>query len=63
DTVDIVERHDLRQRPSRIEPWPLAKHLWREGGRLRIRADRPKASKRDAASRPAEDPDLEEVTR
>lgn len=63
DTVDIVERHDLRQRPSRIDPWPLAKQLWREGGRLRIRADRPRGSKRDAASRPAEEPDLEEATR
>ncbi len=63
DTVDIVERHDLRQRPSRIDPWPLAKELWREGGRLRIRADRPRDSKRDAASRSAEEPDLEEAIR
>lgn len=63
DTVDIVERHDLRQRPSRIEPWPLARQLWRDGGRLRIRASRPKAAKGDTASGQAETPDLEEVTR
>lgn len=62
ETVEVVERHDLRQRPSRIEPWPLAKQLWREGGRLRIRASRPPESKRGAA-KPTEHPDLEEATR
>ncbi len=63
DTVDIVERHDLRQRPSRIDPWLLAKQLWREGGRLHIRAARAPEPKRGAAPRPAEDPDLEEASR
>ncbi len=29
ETLPVVERADLRQRPSRIEPWPMAKELWR----------------------------------
>jgi hypothetical protein len=62
DTVDVLERHDLRQRPSRIEPWPLARELWREGGRLRIRGTRPTDSRAGAASR-AEDPDMEEASK
>lgn len=62
DTVDVLERHDLRQRPSRIEPWPLARELWREGGRLRIRSTRPTDSRAGAASR-AEDPDMEEASK
>ncbi|HXW96129.1 MAG TPA: glycosyltransferase family 2 protein [Gemmatimonadales bacterium] len=62
DTVDIVERLDLHQRPSRIDPWPLAQALWREGGRLRIRGDRPVDPRRQAG-RGAEDQELEEATR
>ena len=38
ETVDAVERHDLRQRPSRIEPWEAAAGLWRNSRRIRIRA-------------------------
>jgi glycosyltransferase involved in cell wall biosynthesis len=60
DTVDVVERHDLRQRPSRIDPWPLAKQLWRVGGKLRIRSARPDS--RPGGAR-AEDPELEETAR
>lgn len=62
DTVDIVERLDLHQRPSRIEPWPLAKSLWRIGGRLRIRGERPSDSRKGVA-RGADDQELEEVNR
>lgn len=62
DTVEIVERLDLHQRPSRIDPWPLAKALWREGGRLHIRADRTSEARKSAA-RGAEDQELEEATR
>jgi hypothetical protein len=29
DAVDTVERHDLRPRASRLEPWPAARALWR----------------------------------
>lgn len=60
ETVDVVERHDLRQRPSRIDPWPLAKQLWRAGGTLKIRGTRPGG--RNAGPK-AEDPELEETAR
>ncbi len=36
DTVDTIERHDLRQRPSRVQPWLAAKEIWRAGRRLRM---------------------------
>lgn len=62
DTVEVVERLDLHQRPSRIEPWPLAKSLWRDGGRLKIRGDRPSDTRKGPA-RGAEDPELEEASR
>ena len=61
ETVEVLERHDLRQRQSRIDPWPLARELWREGGRLRIRGAQPADSKPGAAGRAAEDPELEEA--
>ena len=28
ETVSVVERHDLRARPSRITPWSMARELW-----------------------------------
>ncbi|MEO8448166.1 MAG: glycosyltransferase family 2 protein [Gemmatimonadota bacterium] len=31
ETVEIVERHDLKQRPSRVDPWTMAKALWHAG--------------------------------
>jgi glycosyltransferase involved in cell wall biosynthesis len=61
DTVDVLERHDLRQRSSRIDPWPLARQLWREGGRLKIRGARLTDIRPGPAGRAAEDPELEEV--
>ena len=36
ETVPAVERHDLRQRPSRTEPWEAAKAIWRSRGLLRL---------------------------
>jgi glycosyltransferase involved in cell wall biosynthesis len=36
ETVPVVERHDLRQRGSRIRPWETARQLWRAAGRIRI---------------------------
>jgi glycosyltransferase involved in cell wall biosynthesis len=36
DTVAAVERHDLRQRPSRVVPLEAVFELWRARGRLRI---------------------------
>jgi hypothetical protein len=36
DTVPVAERHDLRQRPSRVKPLDAALELWRARRRLRI---------------------------
>jgi hypothetical protein len=36
DTVPVVERHDLRRRPSRVEPLDAALALWRARGQLRL---------------------------
>ena len=62
DVVPVVERHDLRPRASRLDAWPLAKQLWQDGGRLRIKAPRNTEGRRAAAPRSAEDQELEEVT-
>jgi glycosyltransferase involved in cell wall biosynthesis len=35
ETVSVVERHDLKPRPSRIEPWSMARELW--GARRAVR--------------------------
>jgi len=35
ETIPVVERHDLRERPSRIAPWSLARELW--GARRAVR--------------------------
>jgi hypothetical protein len=34
ETVPTVERHDLRHRPSRLNPWDTARALWRSRGSL-----------------------------
>jgi glycosyltransferase involved in cell wall biosynthesis len=62
DTLPVVERHDLHQRPSRIDPWPLARSLWHEGSRLKIRGGRGRTGPRGAMTRP-EDEELEESPR
>lgn len=36
ETIDAVERHDLRPRPSRIEPWEAAREIWRSRRRLKL---------------------------
>jgi glycosyltransferase involved in cell wall biosynthesis len=43
DTVPVVERHDLRQRPSRVQALDAAVQLWRARGRLRIPPPPPSA--------------------
>lgn len=43
ETVDVVERHDLRPRASRVQPWDTARQLWQEAGRLRLPAVPPPA--------------------
>ena len=35
ETVDIVERHDRRQRDSRVDPWAAVRQLWRAASRIR----------------------------
>jgi dolichol-phosphate mannosyltransferase len=36
ETVQVVERHDLRQRESRIHPWETLRQTWRAAGRIRL---------------------------
>lgn len=36
ETLPTVERHDLRQRPGRVQPWELARELWRARGSLQL---------------------------
>ncbi|HEX7024533.1 MAG TPA: glycosyltransferase family 2 protein [Gemmatimonadales bacterium] len=40
EVVPVVERHDLRQRESRVEPWDAARRIWRAGGHIRLGAVR-----------------------
>jgi dolichol-phosphate mannosyltransferase len=41
ESVKIVERHDLRPRESRVDPWETARQVWRAGGNIRIAPARP----------------------
>ncbi|HXG45858.1 MAG TPA: glycosyltransferase family 2 protein [Gemmatimonadales bacterium] len=63
DTVSTVERHDLKSRPSRVDPWAMARLLWREGGRVRVRGMRQPDPRRGQPGTAPEEPDLEEATR
>lgn len=36
ETVQAVERHDLRQRPSRVDPWQEVRALWRARPQLQL---------------------------
>lgn len=49
EAIDVVERHDLRQRPSRFTPWQRARGLWRAAGALEIPAPVPPAPRPAAA--------------
>ena len=40
ETVPVVERHDLRQRESRIEPWRTLRQTWSDAGRIHLGAER-----------------------
>ena len=35
ETIPVIERRDVRPRPSRLAPWDTAKELWRAGKRLK----------------------------
>ncbi|MBA3658545.1 MAG: glycosyltransferase family 2 protein [Gemmatimonadales bacterium] len=37
ETVDAVERHDLRRRPSRVAPWDMTVSMWRASRALSLR--------------------------
>jgi glycosyltransferase involved in cell wall biosynthesis len=34
ESVTVTERHDLRHRPSRVDPWLVARDLWRSRAHL-----------------------------
>ena len=36
ETVPVIERHDLRSRPTRVRPWETLRRLWRAGRQLRV---------------------------
>jgi dolichol-phosphate mannosyltransferase len=36
ETVPVVERHDLRQRPSRVDPWAGLRSVWRARRLIRL---------------------------
>jgi glycosyltransferase involved in cell wall biosynthesis len=55
ETITAVERHDLRHRPSRVQPWQTAMALWRSRGVLRLPAP-PRPSARPEAERRAPEP-------
>ena len=63
ESVEVVERHDLKQRPSRVDPWATARMLWQAGGRLRVRRERQPAPGKGQGDGPAERMELEEATR
>jgi glycosyltransferase involved in cell wall biosynthesis len=52
DTVPAVERHDLRQRPSRVQALEAARDLWRARARLRF----PPPSPPEPSPEPRADP-------
>jgi len=41
ETVPVIERHDLRPRDSRVQPWETARQIWKAGGSIRIAGARP----------------------
>lgn len=36
ETIPIVERHDLRPRPSRVRPWETLRQIWSAARRIRL---------------------------
>ncbi|MEO8201306.1 MAG: glycosyltransferase family 2 protein [Gemmatimonadota bacterium] len=35
ETISAIERRDVRPRPTRLEPWEMARKLWRAGPQLK----------------------------
>lgn len=44
ETVSTVERHDLRHRDSRVDPWETARTLWRSRGLMHFPAPSPRGA-------------------
>jgi glycosyltransferase involved in cell wall biosynthesis len=47
ETVSFAEKQGFKSRPSRVEPWPTARALWRARGPLRRVVDAERATSRD----------------
>jgi glycosyltransferase involved in cell wall biosynthesis len=51
ETVPTTERHDLRQRDTRVQPWKAARELWRQSRGLVIPEPEPPMAGRPNGSR------------
>lgn len=60
ETVPAVERHDLRRRPTRLEPWAGARALWSARRHLNVPPPPPQPSEPRRPARPA--PEAETAT-
>jgi glycosyltransferase involved in cell wall biosynthesis len=49
DTINTIERHDLRQRPSRIQPWVAVREIWRARRGIRLAPRVPQATAETAS--------------
>jgi glycosyltransferase involved in cell wall biosynthesis len=60
ETIPTVERHDLRQRASRVQPWETAISVWHWRGKLKLpppllpREPRPERRQAETAAEPDE---------
>jgi dolichol-phosphate mannosyltransferase len=54
ETITAVERHDLRRRPSRVQPWQTAVALWRSRRALHLPPSAPPAARPGAERRAPE---------
>jgi len=52
ETILTVERHDLRQRPSRMQPWETAMSVWHWRGKLQLPPPVPPREPRPDRRRP-----------
>jgi len=49
ETIKVVERHDLKTRSSRVQPWSTAQQVWRAGRALKL-PDVPRSGPRTVAT-------------
>ena len=54
ETVSFTERHDLKSRPTRVAPWPMARFLWSASSAVRravaAEHETPRARRREKGS-------------